>query len=588
MSKQIRIGVIILAVLVAAYMGMDMWELYQNEQLWGYRPVILFIAIWKAIQLSLTLRWKEMMPRWRWLTMSTVSGILLALSFPPFSTTFLIFLAWVPLLLVEHEASGTKNSGRKVMFFAYNTFVIWNILATYWVGNTAFVAGVFAMFLNAFFMSVPFWLFHKTKLIMPRLGYTGFVVYWISFELLHLTWEISWPWITLGNAFSQFPSWVQWYEYTGVFGGSLWALLANLLVFFLVRNFLEKKEKPAVLEIGKVVGLLVIPIAVGLFMYSAQTQKGPKAEVVIVQPNFEPHHEKFTIPDRTQLKRFVALADTAITPKTKYVLFPETSFGLVEISDFDKNGEIRFLKSFLEKHPQVTLITGVDSYKQFAESDPDTRHTRTVKRGSGTMRYELYNGAIQMRAGNYEEDHYKKSRFVPGPEIFPYRDILFFVKPVVDYLGGSVMGLGSQPQRSVFEMDGMKIAPSICYESIYGSYNTGYIKKGAQATFIMTNDGWWDNTAGHRQHLQFATLRSIETRRDIARSANTGISAFINQRGDILQPTKYDEAVAIRGDIQLNDEITFYVIWGDMIARLSFFTALLLVGNLFVKWRVKR
>ena len=90
------------------------------------------------------------------------------------------------------------------------------------------------------------------------------------------------------------------------------------------------------------------------------------------------------------------------------------------------------------------------------------------------------------------------------------------------------------------------MAPVICYESVYGEYSTGYIKKGAQAIFIMTNDGWWDNTAGHRQHLYFASLRAIEARRAIARSANTGISAFVNQRGDILQPTRYDEPIAIK------------------------------------------
>ena len=93
--------------------------------------------------------------------------------------------------------------------------------------------------------------------------------------------------------------------------------------------------------------------------------------------------------------------------------------------------------------------------------------------------------------------------------------------------------------------------------------------------------------AGHRQHLYFASLRAIETRRSIARSANTGISAFINQRGEIFQATKYDEAVAIKGDIQLNDEITFYVKWGDMIARIFTFITLILLLNTLAK-RLKR
>ena len=86
----------------------------------------------------------------------------------------------------------------------------------------------------------------------------------------------------------------------------------------------------------------------------------------------------------------------------------------------------------------------------------------------------------------------------------------------------------------------------------------------------------------------FASLRAIETRRSIARSANTGISGFINQRGDILKATKYNEPIAVRDSILLNDKITFYVIWGDMIARLSLFISILFVLNAFVKGRMQQ
>ncbi|MBK8704010.1 MAG: hypothetical protein IPN33_10570 [Saprospiraceae bacterium] len=126
------------------------------------------------------------------------------------------------------------------------------------------------------------------------------------------------------------------------------------------------------------------------------------------------------------------------------------------------------------------------------------------------------------------------------------------------------------------------IGPAICYESVFGEYFTGYIRKGAQAIFIMTNDGWWDNTAGHRQHLWYASLRAIETRRSIARAANTGISAFVNARGDISQPTAYGEQAAIRQKITLSDQRTLYVKWGDMIARIAIFLALLWLLNTIV------
>ncbi|GIV30906.1 MAG: hypothetical protein KatS3mg029_0257 [Saprospiraceae bacterium] len=204
-------------------------------------------------------------------------------------------------------------------------------------------------------------------------------------------------------------------------------------------------------------------------------------------------------------------------------------------------------------------------------------------RGSKLVLWEAYNAAIQLADGQDSIPVYLKSKLVPGAEILPYPRIFFFLKPLADKLGGSVEGLGTQPERSVFASKWGKVAPVICYESVFGDYHADYIRAGAEATFIMTNDGWWDNTAGHKQHLMYASLRAIETRRAIARSANTGISCFIDQRGNILQPTRYGEKAAIRGTIRFSDAITFYVRWGDLIGRIGVFTSFILLLNTAVK-----
>ena len=115
----------------------------------------------------------------------------------------------------------------------------------------------------------------------------------------------------------------------------------------------------------------------------------------------------------------------------------------------------------------------------------------------------------------------------------------------------------------------VKVGPAICYESIFGEFFSRFVRNGAEVMFIITNDGWWGNTAGHRQHYDFAHLRAIETRRSIARSANTGISAFINQRGDASQETAYWVPAAIKGTLNANDKITFYVQHGDYLARFA-------------------
>jgi len=263
--------------------------------------------------------------------------------------------------------------------------------------------------------------------------------------------------------------------------------------------------------------------------------------------------------------------------------------GSINVRNLENDRDIQAIRQFLSTHPKTKLVTGVGAYKVYKageEHSPAVRTQVNLNTGDTTF-WEGYNAAIQIENEVDEIPVYKKSKLVPGAEYLPYRSIFFWLEEFVSKLGGTMAGYGSQEDRGVFKSkEGFVVAPVICYESIYGEYMTGYFKNGAQAIFIVTNDGWWDNTAGHKQHLKFASLRAIEARRPVARSANTGISAFINQRGDIRMATKYGEAVAIKDKILLNDTITFYIRWGDLIGRIAIFLSILLLLNAFVKSRV--
>lgn len=185
--------------------------------------------------------------------------------------------------------------------------------------------------------------------------------------------------------------------------------------------------------------------------------------------------------------------------------------------------------------------------------------------------------AAQLASGETDQ-FYIKGKLVPGAEIFPFRKLLFFMEPLVDQLGGSLEGLRRSDERAAFRHQGMAIGPVICYESVFGAYCNGYVHQGAQALAIITNDGWWDDTPGHRQHLRFGALRAIENRRDIIRSANTGISCLIDQRGGIHLSQDYGKTAAFRGQIYLNSETTVYNRWGDVLARMAIFLAIMFVA----------
>ncbi len=582
MSKKIRLIILLLLLLVVAGTGYRMYQLNAAHRLWGHLPLYFLVAVWTLFVL---LR-KKSGTGWKWLGLSTLSGVLLALAFPPFPLTFLLFVAFVPLLLVEDEISRKEEKSlRKIWWYSYHSFVVWNILATWWVANSALAAGMIANFLNAFFMTIPFVGFHLVKKWSPKFGYLSLVSFWLSFEYIHLNWEISWTWLNLGNAFAEFPTWIQWYEYTGVFGGGLWVLSVNILFFLLVKKRLEKGSLPK-WGIIKVTGLVLVPVIVSMVLYFTYEDKGEQMEVALIQPNYEPHYEKFTISRTQQLKRFLTLSEKVVTDSTDYLILPETSFGSVNIKDMENHPAIKAFRSFVGKKPHLTLVAGVSSYKILGIGDPKTPAVRERIRGTDTLFWEAYNGAIQIEKGQ-PIPHYRKSKLVPGAELLPYRSFFFFLKPLVHKLGGTMAGLGMQKERSVFfNKSGVGVAPVICYESVYGDYLTGYIRHGANMIFVMTNDGWWDKTAGHKQHLQYSVLRAIETRRSIARAANTGISATINQRGDIANKTKYGEEAAINVHVKANDKITFYVKWGDIIGRIALLFSLIIFPAAFVQKRI--
>jgi len=136
----------------------------------------------------------------------------------------------------------------------------------------------------------------------------------------------------------------------------------------------------------------------------------------------------------------------------------------------------------VDSFPELRLVTGISSYRVLEKDQLHDIHYRTKVTSTGdTMYWDIQNAAIQLTSGESDYQLYFKSKLVPGPETFPLRDILFFLEPLVDKLGGSYEGHTKQAERSVFTGGPLNVAPIICYESIYGDYTGGYVRKGATA-----------------------------------------------------------------------------------------------------------
>jgi len=499
------------------------------------------------------------------------------------SLTPLVFISWVPLLFVESFISKKNYKSGKVFVHAYITFFVYNIGATWWVWHANPQGACLAFGMNSLLMATTFYAFHLTKKYLgEKEGYISLLFIWIGFEYFHYNWEMSWTWLSLGNSFSIVPSWIQWYSYVGVLGGSLWILLINLLFFRSVQNVYLKKEnwriQTPIIWLGAL--LILIPIFISSYTYYNYEDSGESIEVVAIQPNFDPNNVKFDPEsfDR-QVNTFIRLADSLVTEKTRLVVAPETALWMT-FWERDVNG-IDFIQKINEQKRKsmfgVPWYIGASICASFLKKNSRASH----KYPDGSY-VEYYNTSLLLTE-NDDAEFIHKSKLVPGAEVVPFSDVLPFLETLSMDNGGTRGTLGIEDSPQNFEMEGMEVAPVVCYESIYGEWVAQQCRKGADFIAIITNDGWWKDTPGYKQHVSFASLRAIENRRAVVRSANTGTTCFVNQRGDILQATKWWVEDAIRGEIQLNKKQTFYTKYGNVLGRSFSFAAILILLFSFVK-----
>jgi len=511
--------------------------------------------------------------------LSLFSTFLLSLPWLDLLPGWILFIALLPLLIVEDKLNEHKTRHTSIVFFGYAwlCFWLWNVLTTWWIMHATLTGAILVIFLNATLMATIWWLFHLMKRrFHSRIASLSLVVFWIAFEYLHYNWEIEWPWLTLGNGFANQVRLIQWYQYTGVLGGTLWVLTVNLLVFQLYKKLTGTRTKKITGSIALILLAVFVPSWLSVREYNQYTEKGKSYDIIILQPNIDPYRDKFGgMSETDQVRILEHLTDSLLTDSTDYVIGPETALPpLLETPNMYRHPYLIPFHDLALTHPKLKFVLGAITQIRFQEGE---EMPSTVRRKEDNSYYDVYNTALQIDASGKIQT-YHKSILVSGVEKMPFSNYFSFLEKYIIDLGGTTGSLGSQEEPSNFiSGTGLQAAPVICYESVFGEYLTGYVKKGAGLLFIMTNDGWWRNTPGYRQHLSFARLRAIETRRSIARSANTGISAFINQRGDILHKTKWWTRTALHGKLQANDHLTFYVRYGDYIGRISTFVSVLLL-----------
>jgi apolipoprotein N-acyltransferase len=515
--------------------------------------------------------------------LSLLSGLLLALAWPRDGFAGLIFLAFVPLFFIEDHISKNRHDFHRfaVLVYTWPGFFIWNALTTWWIWNSTEIGALGALVANSFFMAAVFniYSYSKKNIFGSGQGYFILPFYWICFEYWHLNWDMSWPWLNLGNTFASVPDWVQWYEYTGSFGGTLWILTLNILIYKFIRQGWKKdgllREKIIQGTLASV--LLVVPLLLSWNIYRNYSEEERPVEVIVTQANIDPYLEQYSLPPLEVVDRNLGLAKQLVDEHTDFVVCPESSIQEpIWEHRYQASPSLQHINNFMAEHPGLIMIIGASTFREYFDGEEVSYTARKFK--DADAYYDAYNTVFFLDSSGQPEV-YHKSRLTPGVEKMPFPKYFGFLERYAIDLGGTVGSLGTDEVRKVFvrKHDSLRVSAVICYESVYGEFFAKFARNGAELIFIVTNDGWWGNTPGHRQHFIYSRLRAVETRRSIARSANTGISAFINQRGDILQESGYWVPAVLKQSINANSRITFYTRYGDFIARISAFVAVMLL-----------
>lgn len=518
-----------------------------------------------------------------------ISAVLLILSFPPFPTGVFAFFAFIPLLMIA-------DTRKPVFGYVYTAFLLWNWGCGYWIGFTgfgvekdeqlmAFTTGVLANFANALLMTLPFAGYSRFRTVIAKSGlsvrmqlllsYGSLICFWIMFEYIHFHWDLSWSWYTLGHALSYHKTLIQYYELTGVLGGSVHILILNVILYEIWRRKSVLVDWSRKKWVAAALVMILLPAGVSFLLLIPSRsvfQSSGSLNVRVLQPNIDPFLKFDVLTPEEQVKMFTEMIKKPGIDSIDLIVMPETA-----VPRYFWRNEIETAKliqplKMIADSQKKAILTGLVEARQYHTPEPPTATAR--KYGDGF--YDMYNAAALL-SPYYPVQTFEKGLFVPFVERTPFIETFPFLRNLMVKIGGGYGGY-AKPD-SIFPMKvnaKAKVGSMICFESGYGDYIRKLSGKGANFLAIITNDGWWKKTSGHLQHAQFTTLRAIENRREIARSANTGISLFADVKGNLTHKTTYWTRTSIDKKVKLYEAKTFYVKYGDYIGKIALLLTLIL------------
>lgn len=485
-------------------------------------------------------------------SLSISAAILLSLAFPPVDVAIL----QIPAFIFLFRIAVISDTTRRMIYYTYPGLVLWNLFTTYWLMMADIAAGVAAIFANAALMLIPLWLARKLFLskMNPILAAFFAASFWVSYEFLHHNWDLAWPWLSLGNGWANLTGAIQYISITGLLGVSFWIVFTSALAY----HYIATNSK--YLLYSTLLIFFAFPLLSVIALVGGYGEQGDPIEVAIIQPNsdsYADHGGMDSIDDL--IDKLLRMSGEVQTENTDVIIWPENAVDTGLTLD---NRQVQRMEDSLRAW-NTELITGTGFIRYYDEEDAPAL-TRTT--GAGRP-YNFFNAAFHLQP-SAPVDVYEKGRLVPVVERFPFIDFLHRVDVfnLVDWEG--LMGYGLGREANVFDVNGAQTPALICYDSVFPGWVNQFVNNGADFITIITNDGWWGDSAGHKQHFAYARLRAIEHRKWVARSANNGISGIISPDGKVQLETEYWTEEAFTFTIYTSPQTTFYTRYGNWFAYL--------------------
>jgi apolipoprotein N-acyltransferase len=475
--------------------------------------------------------------------LSLYSGMIMGVSYPPGVGFFALF-GLVPLIRVWLISSPLTS-----LKYSFISSLFCSLISLYWIGlnSGASIIPVLISLIAAILYLSIYWAIigYFISWLQKRFFWTIYLIpfIWVSMEFLKSYGPLAFSWSSLALTQTNFLPLLQIAEYTGSEGISFWVVLINIAIYMMLYNNKQIYKINIVL-----IFFIIFPFLYGLFKinFIKESQWNKKA-VSIIQPNIDPNL-KWESSFRDELYRTMdSLNVLAYELSPDLVLWPEAALpNYMRVSYVRK----RYEKIAVDK--SIPLMMGTLDYK--------------TKDGA---RLSL-NGSIYFD-GSDKNKMYHKLFLVPFAEYIPLSSHFSILKKLNFGQGNFIQG----NEYSLFKLDSLLFSNLICYDLSNPLVVKNFITKGARFLTVQANVAWLQNSSGVRQFFEIAKLRAVENRTGIAISANTGISGIINPLGVATHKILFNEQEVIKGEVFLNNKVTFYSKYGNVFSKICFLFSIL-------------